>query len=540
MKLISRLVLAASALAFLAASASAEPLEKLARKLEAGLKDRPVKQVAVLSFPYHEGATSSGSSIVQERLTTFLVEGGKMQVVERSLLKKALEEMKLGTSGLLDPETTKELGKVLGVDAVVVGTLNDLSKKKTELNARIIQTETGKILTASQARFARTWTDEPVKTGQTPVAGPTTPVTPANPEPKQPAGKPLVQLAILLDTSNSMDGLISQAKNQLWHIINEFGAAEKSGGAPTVQVALYEYGNSTLAAGEGYVRQVLPFTTDLDKVSEQLFGLRTNGGDEYCGWVIRDAVNALRWDKNADVYKAVFIAGNEPFTQGPVDFRESVNAAARKGIVVNTIFCGGRQEGMAMQWQAGAQMGGGDYANIDQAAQVVSISAPQDAEIQKLSSELNRTFIAYGASGKKAMARQEAADRAALAAPAAAGVATQRGLAKASGQYAQSAQEWDAVSALQSGKLQANELKAEELPDEMKGMDAKQREAYIKKKADERKDIQAKIRRLNEERRKYVAQKEKEEAGKGGAETLGQAVIKSVRSQASKKGFKFK
>jgi len=52
--------------------------------------------------------------------------------------------------------------------------------------------------------------------------------------------------------------------------------------------------------------------------------------------------------------------------------------------------------------------------------------------------------------------------------------------------------------------------------------------------------IQAKIQRLNEERRKYVAQKEKEEAAKGGAETLGQAVIKSVRTQAAKKGFKFK
>jgi hypothetical protein len=540
MKFISRIAPTLSLLVLLAASASAEPLEKLARKLETGLKDRPIKGVAVLSFPYHEGAMSSGSTIVQERLTTFLVEGGKVQVVERSLLKKALEEMKLGTSGLLDPETTKELGKVLGVDAVVVGTLNDLSKRKTELNARIIQTETGKILTASQARFARTWSDDPVKAPagpvQPPVTGPTAPAVP----PTQPSAKPLVQLAILLDTSNSMDGLISQAKNQLWHIINEFGAAEKGGGSPTVQVALYEYGNSTLASGEGYIRQVLPFTTDLDKVSEELFGLKTNGGDEYCGWVIKDAVAGLRWHKSADVYKTIFIAGNEPFTQGPVDFRQSVAAAARKGIVVNTIFCGGLQEGIAMQWQAGARMGGGDYANIDQRAQVVSITAPQDAEIQRLSSRLNDTFIAYGASGKKAMARQEAADRAAFAAPAAAGVAVQRGLAKGSAQYAQSAQEWDAVSALESGRVRADELKAEELPAEMKGMDAKQREAYIKKKADERKAIQAKIGRLNEERRKYVAQKEKEAAAKGGAETLGQAVIKSVRSQAAKKGFKFK
>ncbi|MCX5794636.1 MAG: FlgO family outer membrane protein [Elusimicrobia bacterium] len=544
MKNMPRLAAILALLAFLAASASAEPLEKLARKLETGLKGQTVKQMAVLSFPYHDGTMSSGSTIVQERLTTFLVEGGKVQVVERSLLKKALEEMKLETSGLMDPQTTKELGKVLGVDAVLIGTLNDLSKKKTEINARIIQTETGKILTAGQASFSRTWTDEPrqISGGTTlpPVTGPVTPTTPANPPTGQYLGKALVQLAILLDTSNSMDGLISQAKNQLWHIVNEFGAAEKGGNNPTVQVALYEYGNDNLSAGEGYIRQVLPFTTDLDKVSEQLFALKTRGGQEYCGWVIRDAVNGLQWDPHADVYKAIFDAGNEPFTQGPVDFHESVAAAAKKGITVNTIFCGPRQEGVAMQWQAGAEAGGGDYANIDQGAQVVSVQAPQDAEIQRLSGQLNDTFIAYGSAGKKAQKRQEAMDNAAAAAPAAAGVATQRALAKGSAQYSQSAQDWDAVSAMESGKLTAGELRKEELPSEMQAMDAKERAAYIKRKAAERKDIQAKINRLNEERRKYVSAEEKKLAAQGASQTLGQAVIKTVRTQAAKKGFKFK
>ena len=193
-----------------------------------------------------------------------------------------------------------------------------------------------------------------------------------------------------------------------------------------------------------------------------------------------------------------------------------------------------------MQWKAGADAGGGDYANIDQAAQVVSVQAPQDTEIQRLSAQLNDTFIAYGSVGKKSQARQEAADKAAAAAPASAGVATQRALAKGSAQYMQSAQDWDAVSAVSNGRLKADEMRAEELPSEMQGMDAKQREAYIKGKAEERKDIQAKIGRLNEERRKYVVQKEKEQAAHGASQTLGQAVIKTVRSQAAKKGFKFK
>ena len=39
--------------------------------------------------------------------------------------------------------------------------------------------------------------------------------------------------------------------------------------------------------------------------------------------------------------RSIFIAGNEPFTQGPVNYAESCKAAITKGIIVNTIHCGG-------------------------------------------------------------------------------------------------------------------------------------------------------------------------------------------------------
>ena len=72
------------------------------------------------------------------------------------------------------------------------------------------------------------------------------------------------------------------------------------------------------------MRLILPLTDDLDRVSEELFTLKTNGGEEYCGCVIRDAVKRLDWSRSGDVYKAIFIAGNEPFTQGPVNFHRVV------------------------------------------------------------------------------------------------------------------------------------------------------------------------------------------------------------------------
>src|SRR5438309_1717807 len=60
--------------------------------------------------------------------------------------------------------------------------------------------------------------------------------------------KPVVQIALLLDTSGSMDGLIEQAKTQLWKVVNEFAKAERGGVRPEIQVALYHYGTPSLGA----------------------------------------------------------------------------------------------------------------------------------------------------------------------------------------------------------------------------------------------------------------------------------------------------
>src|SRR5690606_39380614 len=96
-----------------------------------------------------------------------------------------------------------------------------------------------------------------------------------------------IPVAILLDTSNSMDGLMNQAKSRLWNIVNTLTTLRYEGQVPNIEIALYEYGNSGLSVESDYIRQVTPLTKDLDLISEQLFGLRTNGGYEYCGAVIR-------------------------------------------------------------------------------------------------------------------------------------------------------------------------------------------------------------------------------------------------------------
>jgi hypothetical protein len=347
--------------------------------------------------------------------------------------------------------------------------------------------------------------------------------------------QPRVQIALLLDTSNSMDGLIDQAKAQLWKIVNEFVTAKKKGIRPIIQVALYEYGNDNIPAGEGHVRMVLSLTDDLDKVSEELFALKTRGGQEYCGTVIQKAVQGLSWSTSNDDLKTIFIAGNEPFTQGKVDYKKSCKAAIKKGITVNTIFCGPYQTGVATQWKHGSELADGSYMNIDQNKKRIYIEAPQDKEITRLNGELNKTYIGYGVQGKMAMERQSAQD--ANAAKSSAGSYVQRAVTKSSSLYRNTG--WDLVDAHNGGKKDVTKMKKEELPENMQKMTPEERKAYIAKMTEQRKQIQAKIQKLNDERKKYVAEKMKKLSEKG-EDTLDAVMIKSLRKQAAEKKFNLK
>jgi hypothetical protein len=84
--------------------------------------------------------------------------------------------------------------------------------------------------------------------------------------------------------------------------------------------------------------------------------LTTGGGDEYCGWVIHSAVKELAWSKDSNDYKAIFIAGNEPFTQGSLDYKISCRDAIARGIMINTIHCGDERTGINTGWRDGAKL----------------------------------------------------------------------------------------------------------------------------------------------------------------------------------------
>lgn len=347
---------------------------------------------------------------------------------------------------------------------------------------------------------------------------------------------PKIQLAIILDTSNSMDGLIDQARNQLWQVVNQFSTAKQNGATPVLEIALFEYGNDNNPASAGYVRMLNEFTRELDQVSEGLFSLTTNGGSEYSGFAIKAVVNQLQWSRSNTDIKTIFIAGNEAFTQGPVNYKDAIRLAGQYGISINTIHAGDRQEGISDGWQSAALLAGGEYMSIDTDQQVVHIAAPQDKKIAELNTQLNQTYIPYGSSGVANAQRQMEQD--AFSSEISVGLLAKRAKSKTSSFYSNPS--WDLVDALKDGEVDEEaliEIEDAALPEPMKTLSPKQKIEYVHAKAREREVIKQEISELSRLRASFVAEAKHNQVAT--SPSISDALVNAVKKQAKEKNFVF-
>ncbi|MEE9408083.1 MAG: vWA domain-containing protein [Polaribacter sp.] len=339
-----------------------------------------------------------------------------------------------------------------------------------------------------------------------------------------------IKVALLLDTSSSMDGLINQAKAQLWEIVNELSYAKYGIKKPNLEIALYEYGNSRLSSKEGYIKQVLQFSNDLDEISEKLFSLTTSGGSEFCGQVIQTSLNELSWGKNKNDLRLIFIAGNEPFTQGKINYKDAITNAKEKDVVINTIFCGNYNNGISGMWQDGAVSGGGDYMTINHNKKIIHIVTPYDNDIIILNKKLNRTYIYYGVEGYTKYSNQSRQDSNAMSLNKE--VEVKRAVSKSSRLYNNST--WDLVDADKKEKINYAIIEKEKLPKELRNKSASEIKIYVKKQAKKRAEIQKKIKELDTKRRSYIAKQQQ----KGSKDNeLNNVMIKAIKRQAKLKNY---
>ena len=68
---------------------------------------------------------------VENLFAKYLISAG-FKVVERAQLESVLKEHNISVSGYLSPETTREIGKILGVDVLLIGEVSSYSPARTE------------------------------------------------------------------------------------------------------------------------------------------------------------------------------------------------------------------------------------------------------------------------------------------------------------------------------------------------------------------------------------------------------------------------
>lgn len=340
-----------------------------------------------------------------------------------------------------------------------------------------------------------------------------------------------VDLCICLDTSGSMEGLLDSARRKLWDITNELALAKPT---PKLRVALLTFGNDGHSPESGWVRIDSPFTEDLDAIYKKLFALTTNGGTEFVGRVVKTSIDQLAWTDSKDALKVIFVAGNESADQDQtVRFQQACELAVSKGVVVNAIYCGRAEDGIAPGWRQVALLGKGHFASIDQNKGTVEVATPFDGELSRLSTALNATYIPFGAAGEEGRKNQTAQD--ANAAGTSGSSSASRANAKASELYRC---KWDLVDACRDKEADIEKLSEKELPENMRKMTLEERKAYVKAMQEKRAAVQKEIADLHAKRQGFIAE-ELKKLGKAEDSAFDAAVRKAIQEQARTKGFTF-
>jgi len=348
--------------------------------------------------------------------------------------------------------------------------------------------------------------------------------------------RPVVDVVFVLDTTGSMSGLIQTAKEKIWSIASTMASAQPT---PEIRIGLVGYRDK----GDAYVTKVVDLSDDLDSVYATLMDFQAGGGGdtpESVNKALDDAVHRMSWSQRDQAYQAIFLVGDAPphMDYNEVQYPAIVAAANKKGIVINTIQCGNLPVTVPT-WTAIANLGQGNFFQVEQSGGAVAYESPYDKEIAELSAKLDDTRLYYGSDEerKRMLGKVSATEKLNDSAPVAS--LARRGVFNAAvGGRANLLGDNELVDAVASGAVDLNEIEEDALPAALKPMAPAEQEAYVQKLAGDRADYQRQIQALAEDRDEYISRKV-EEAG-GLADSLDQKLYETVKDQAGKAGFEYK
>jgi hypothetical protein len=341
--------------------------------------------------------------------------------------------------------------------------------------------------------------------------------------------KPKIEVVFCLDTTGSMGGLIEGAKQKIWSISNQI-----AGGKPTpeLKIGLVAYRDR---GREEYITKVIDLTDDLDAIHGKLREFRAAGGGdapESVNQALDDAVNKIEWSTDKKTLRIIFLVGDAPPHMDypdDVKYPDTCKKACVKGIIINTIQCGGEPE-CQKHWKEICKRAEGSYAQIAQSGGVVAVATPFDKELAEINTELAKTTVVYGHRELRRAGEAKLEAAKALPAPAA---ADRAGFAAKDGKAAA----YDLLDAIKSGKVNLEKVKKDELPEAMQKMDLKQQKEYLDRLDKRRAELNKKAVELDKKRGEYIKEelaKNAKKEGRDAKDSFDNQVLESLRKQAKK------
>lgn len=319
-----------------------------------------------------------------------------------------------------------------------------------------------------------------------------------------------------------MEGLLYQAQTQIWDVIDEISAFGKKKKVTQVELALISLGNPLLLAENDYMRIHSDFTNDRQKLADQLFLLTANGGEEYFTQAVVKAIDSLGWRENAS-YKAIIVAGNEGFEQGTVSIDQMLKSLEKTGILLNTVFCGEKSQGIEDGWKPFDENDKGAFTNIP-----IKVSSNKKTPFDKQIVRLYKEYLdSYGDS--IALQRIEALPRQKVS-PAYRDLILNR--------FEKEPMPADLIDRFEASDWNFEAIAPEDWPNSLKGMDERAKKEFLVKKTQERNNARDGIKVYQRKIKELL--NIKQEAAPESTVELKDALIELIRKQLKEKGFKAK
>jgi hypothetical protein len=263
------------------------------------------------------------------------------------------------------------------------------------------------------------------------------------------------------------------------------------------------------------------------------------GGDtpESVNQALHEAVAAFGWSTDPSVYRVIFLVGDAPphmDYQDDVPYQQSLAQARERGILINTVQCGGLNETREV-WADIARFGEGRYVAIAQDGGMDVTKTPMDAELARLNGLLAETVVAWGDSSQK-MELQQKRKRALEAEEAV--VSERLSYLSKKGGVVNSGRN-DLVDAVDRGEVKLEEVQKEALPEELQSLNRDQLAGYVAEQRLQRGELKRQIGELVTARDTYLRQEAKKKAEAGERSGFDEEVVKTLRVQAAEKGIDY-